>query len=246
MTERGVTDKKQLPHRKGTVMPHLLRIDVSARGTDSISRVVADTFEAAWLERLPDGEVTVRDLTTAPVPHLPADVIPRTVGREVDTDAARFQDALIDELLSADAVVIATPMYNLGVPSVLKAWIDHIVLLGRTLHFHQEAPTAGVPVTIVTAFGGGYGPGTPREGWDHLKPYLQAVFSGILGMDVSFVGVELTLAATTPGMEALVELAERSLAEGHADAVAKARHAVASLEVRAGRASHAPVSVPTP
>lgn len=171
-----------------------------------ISRTASDTFEAAWLDQLPRGEVVVRDLTTAPVPHLPAEIIPRSVGLEVDTPAAHFQDELVDELLNADAVVISTPMYNLGIPSVLKAWIDHIVLLGRTLRVHDDAPTAGVPVTIITAFGGGYGPGVPREGWDHLKPYLDAVFSGILGMDVSFVSVELTLAASTPGMEDLVEL----------------------------------------
>lgn len=216
-------------------MATLLRIDVSARGSESISRTVADTFEAVWLGQLPGGEVVARDLTTAPVPHLPAEIIPRTVGREVDTAGAHFQDALIDELLDADAVVISTPMYNLGIPSVLKAWIDHIVLLGRTLHFHDDPPTAGVPVTIITAFGGGYGPGTPRDGWDHLTPYLEAVFSGILGMDVTFVRVELTLAATTPGMEGLVELAEQSLAHGHADATDRAAQVAASVDARASR-----------
>lgn len=210
-------------------MPTLLRIDVSARGSESISRTVTDSFEASWLDQLPAGEVVARDLITAPVPHYPAELIPRTMGHEVDSPAAHFQDELVDELLMADAVVVSTPMYNLAIPSVLKAWIDHIVLLGRTLRPHEDAPTAGVPVTIITAFGGGYGPGTPREGWDHVKPYLDAVFSGILGMDVEFVSVELTLAATTPGMEGLGELAEHSLARGHADATDRAAQVAASI-----------------
>lgn len=210
-------------------MPTLLRVDVSARGSDSISRTVTDTFEAAWLRQLPTAEVVARDLIAAPVPHLPAEIIPRSEGRDVDTATAHFQDELVDELLHADAVVISTPMYNLGIPSVLKAWIDHIVLLGRTLQPHGEAPTAGRPVTIVTAFGGGYGPGAPREGWDHLKPYLDAVFSGILGMDVAFVSVEFTLATNTPGMEGFVELAEHSLARGHADAASRAAQVAASI-----------------
>lgn len=207
-------------HPKGTcTMQKLLRLDVSARDDQSVSRGVADAFEAAWLDRLPGSEVINRDLATEPVPHVPADIVPRSAGMPVDTDAARFQDTLVDELLEADTLLISTPMYNLGVPSVLKAWIDHIILLGRTLAVdHGPAPTAGVPVVIVTAYGGGYGPGTPREGWDHLKPFLEAVFAGILDMDVEFVGVELTLASTTPGMEGLTELAQRSLAHGQAAA----------------------------
>lgn len=214
-------------------MYNLLRIDVSARDDHSISRGLADAFEAAWLDRLPGSEVITRDLAAEPVPHLPAEIVPRSAGKQVDAPAARFQDALVDELLEADAVVISTPMYNLGIPSVLKAWIDHIVLLGRTLTFHgQPAPTAGIPITIVTAYGGGYGPGAPREGWDQLKPYLEAVFAGILSMDVEFVGVHLTLAATTPGMDGLTELAERSLAAGYA--AAAERGAAVAARVQAG------------
>lgn len=212
-------------------MHKLLRVDVSARD-HSVSRGVADAFEAAWLGRLPGSRVVTRDLASTPVPHVPAEIVPRSTGTQVDTEAARFQDALVEELLEADAVVISTPMYNLGIPSSLKAWIDHIVLLGRTLMVHGEpVPTAGVPITIVTAYGGGYGPGAPREGWDHVKPYLDAVFAGILGMDVEFVGVELTLAATTPGMEALTELARRSLADAHAAAADQGAAVAAKLRV---------------
>lgn len=210
-------------------MYKLLRLDASARGDRSISRALADAFETAWLDRLPGGQLMTRDLVATPVPHLPAEIVPRAEGLQVDGHAARFQDALVDELLTADAVLISTPMYNLGIPSVLKAWIDHVVLAGRTLTFHGEPPTAGIPATVVTAYGGGYGPGAPREGWDHLKPYLDAVLGGILGMDVEFVGVELTLAATTPAMEGLVELAERSLAAGHAAAAEQGAAVAARL-----------------
>lgn len=211
-------------------MHKLLRLDASARGNRSVSRALADAFEAAWLDHLRDGRVMTRDLVADPVPHLPAEIVPRAEGRQVDGHAAHFQDTLVDELLMADAVLVSTPMFNLGIPSVLKAWIDHIVLVGRTLALHGEPPTAGVPVTVVTAYGGGYGPGAPREGWDHLKPYLDAVFAGILGMDVEFVGVELTLAAGTPGMEGLVDPAERSRAAGLAAAADQGAAVAARLQ----------------
>ncbi|MBR7741864.1 NAD(P)H-dependent oxidoreductase [Phycicoccus sp. BSK3Z-2] len=211
-------------------MTELLRLDVSARGTDSVSRTVTDTFERTWRERTPHAEVTTRDLAESAVPHLPAEVVPRSTGQVVETDAARFQDSLVDELVRADAVVISTPMYNLGIPSVLKAWIDHVILLGRTLRFHGEPPpTAGTPMTVITTFGGGYGPGAPREGWDHLRPYLRTVFEGMLRMDVEFVTVEYTLAATTPGMEDLVEMGARALRLGHETASRRAAGVAASL-----------------
>ena len=78
-----------------------------------------------------------------------------------------------------------------------------------------SAPLAGRPLALVVARGGGYGPGTPREGWDHTTPYLVRIFAEVLGADVTLVDTELTLADAVPAMAELRPLAAQRLAEAH-------------------------------
>lgn len=206
-------------------MSYLLHIDSSSLGAGSVSRQVADSFRAAW-----EGPVVHRDLAASPVPHLTAAGV---TARNTDpaehsleqAKAAAIQDELIDEFLGAGAYLFTVPMYNYSMPSVFKAWLDQIMVAGRTLDFVNGSPAAGRPAVVISARGGGYGPGTPNHGLDHVVPFLEVVLghSHTLGLDVSTVTPELTLAPHTPAMTPLIPLHEASLAEAHGQAQSLAR-----------------------
>jgi FMN-dependent NADH-azoreductase len=120
---------------------------------------------------------------------------------------------LADELLAADAALVAAPLYNFGVSQHLKTWID--VLLTDPRLGPGQRPLAGRPLALVVVRGGGYGPGTPREGWDHATPWMQRMFTDVFGMDVRLVSAELTLAEVNPAMADLRGLADQSRRDAH-------------------------------
>ncbi|HEY5834316.1 FMN-dependent NADH-azoreductase [Streptomyces sp.] len=207
-------------------MATLLHLDSSAFHEPSISREVTATFRKEWQSQHPDGVVIYRDLAKNPLPHLTADgivgaVTPAESRTPAQAEAAALRAELAEELERADAVLIGTPMYNFTVPSALKAWLDQVIIIGRTA---GESPSAaGKPVTVVAARGGGYGPGTPRESYEFLTTYLAKVLTGMLALDVDFIIPELTLARTKPQMAALIDAADASRAKAHEDAAAKAK-----------------------
>lgn len=212
----------------------LLRVDTSIRTQGSVSREVADTLQRAWEQEHP-GSVTRRDLASDPLPAdawilaSAAGTSPAKEHTPADTDAAGLATRLADELLAVDAAVVATSLYNFGVSQHLKTWIDLLIADPR-LGPGGNRPLAGRPAVLVVARGGGYGPGTPREGWDHATPWLERIFADVFGMETEVVAAELTLADVTPGMEPLRELAARSRREAHASAAEHGR----SLARRAG------------
>ena len=200
----------------------LFRLDASIRVEGSVSREVADTLQSGWLAEHPGTEVVHRDLRTDPVQAgvWAAAALGSFAPEEARTPEQRAAVALAgelaDELVEATAVVIATPLYNFGIAQHLKAWIDLLLIDPR---FSPGAlPLAGKPVAIVIARGGGYGAGTPREGWDHATPYLVRIFADVLGGDVTVVAAELTLADVNPAMAELRGLAAESRAQAHTDA----------------------------
>ncbi|MER6535169.1 FMN-dependent NADH-azoreductase [Streptomyces sp. 900105755] len=214
-------------------MATLLHIDSSLLpGGASSSRAVTDAFRTAWLAQHPDGRVIYRDLAADPVPHLTAAA--HTAGfadpashtpEQADAFAARLK--LIEELEQADALLIGAPMYNFTIPSTLKAWLDNVVLFGRTM---GETPSAkGTPVTVVASRGGSYAPGTPREPFEYVQNYLTAVLSDGLGLDVDFIVPELTMAPQNPAMAELVPLYEASRDRALQDAASKAKELAARL-----------------
>jgi FMN-dependent NADH-azoreductase len=214
-------------------MATLLHIDSSVfPGDASASRAVADVFRRTWQEQHPDGTVIYRDLAANPVPHITADA--HTAGF-ADPDSRTAEQAgafaervkLIEELERADAVLIGAPMYNYAIPSTLKAWLDNVILFGRTA---GETPSAkGTPVTVVASRGGAYGPGTPREGYEYVQNYLRAVLADALALDLDFIVPELTMAPHNPAMAQLVPLYEASRERALADAAAKAKQLVERL-----------------
>jgi FMN-dependent NADH-azoreductase len=159
-------------------MSHLLHIDSSVRGDQSVSRRLTARAADRWRAAHPGGTVTYRDLGTNPIPHLDAATgLARMVTAEQRT---RAQDAsfalsteLIDEIKQADTVLLGLPLYNFGPPSTVKAWVDHIIATGLSIDTETHTGLLGETDFIVLASrGGGYGPGTPREGWDHAQPWL--------------------------------------------------------------------------
>ncbi|MEU1084706.1 NAD(P)H-dependent oxidoreductase [Streptomyces sp. NPDC005908] len=208
-------------------MATLLHIDSSVfPASASASRAVARTFRQTWEEQHPEGTVIHRDLATDPVPHLTAESHLAAVtdpAEHTPEQAAALARRLllIEEIERADALLIGAPMYNFTIPSTLKAWLDNVILVGRTA---GDAPSAkGTPVTVVASRGGSYAPGTPREGYEYVQNYLRAVLGDMMGLDVDFIVPELTMAPRVPAMADLVPLFESSRERAHQDATARAR-----------------------
>ena len=165
----------------------LLHIDSSVLGPHSVSRQVS----AAIVDRLrletPNLAITYRDLSSMPLAHLSGSHLAAAQG--APAEAALAQDlaagqAVLEEFLAADIVVLGAPMYNFTIPSQLKAWIDRIVVSGKTFKYSAqgvEGLAGNKRVIIAVSRGGFYGPGTPAAVGEHLETYLRWVF-GFLGV----------------------------------------------------------------
>jgi FMN-dependent NADH-azoreductase len=199
---------------------NLFRLDASIRTEESVSRVVADTVESTWRAHHPTSPapvVTRRDLGSEPLPsHAWRSILTGGNGPDDQAAAVALAASLVDEVVAADAYLFAVPLYNLGVPQELKTWID--LLIADPRMGPGEQPLAGRPAVLVCARGGGYGPGTPRDGWDHCTPYLRRILGDVFGLDLRIVEAELTHAEVDPAMAALRDLAAQSLAQAHARA----------------------------
>jgi FMN-dependent NADH-azoreductase len=175
----------------------LLHIDSSAR-RNSVSRQLTQKFVETWKKQNPTGEVIERDLVTTHLPPITdewmlaahADLANLTPAQQ---ETLSISDALVDELLAADMIVIGAPMYNLTVSAPLKAWIDQIVRVGRTVLWGAngaEGVLKGKKVVVLTSRGGSFRPGSPTAQYDHQEPYLRHVL-GFIGLtDVTFIHAE--------------------------------------------------------
>jgi FMN-dependent NADH-azoreductase len=197
-------------------MPTLLHIDSSIWPAEaSASRDVASSFRKEWEAQHPGGTVIYRDLTAEPVPHIDA-------AHYMGGAEHPLRGELATELEQADAVLISAPMYNYSIPSTLKAWLDQVIILGRTSG--EQPSAAGTPVVVVASRGGGYGPGTPREDFEFVINYLEKVLAAGLGItNVEFIVPELTLARAVPAMSGLIDASDASRAKAHERAAAKAK-----------------------
>ena len=198
--------------------PILLRIDASARTQGSHSRRLADAAQALWLARHPAGRVVRRDLATDAVPQIDALTIqgfytpPEQFTDELRT-ATALSDELIAELVGAHTVLIASPIYNFGVPSALKAWIDQIVRIGKTFSYDGSAFAGLVngPRAVLALAYGTAGYQGPMRDLDHLRPYLTQVLNFIGIADVRVAAAEATV-GDAPAVESRMQDAESVLA----------------------------------
>lgn len=152
-------------------MDTLLRIDTSVRAQASHSRAVADRLQACWCDAHPRGRVIVRDLALAPPPHLDARTLAAFWGEA--TASAEVSDALIAELRQATDLLISTPLYNFGIPSTLKAWIDQVVRSGHTFELRDgvHEPLLRGRTAYVAAARGALPGGANTE--DYRLPHLR-------------------------------------------------------------------------
>ncbi|MFD6563172.1 FMN-dependent NADH-azoreductase [Micromonospora profundi] len=196
---------------------HLLHIDSSVQGERSISRRLTARAAAAWRAAHPDGTLTYRDIGGEPLPHLdPVAFQAQTTPPDQHTPAQReiweISQRLVDEVKQADVVLLGLPLYNYGAPSSVKAWVDHLTVAGLSYDLATGQSLLGDHDFIVLASrGGGYGEGTPRNGWDHAEPWLPHGLS-LTGMKPRFITAELSLAPVVPALAELIPLHEASLA----------------------------------
>jgi FMN-dependent NADH-azoreductase len=174
----------------------LLHIDSSVLGPHSVSRQVS----AAIVERLrkttPRLEVVYRDLGSTPLAHLSGSYLAAAQGAApepaLQQDLAAGQ-AVMEEFLAADIVVLGAPMYNFTIPSQLKAWIDRIVIAGKTFKYGPqgaEGLAGNKRVIVAISRGGFYGPGTPAAVGEHLETYSRWVFGFIGVTNLEFISAD--------------------------------------------------------
>lgn len=170
-------------------MSTLLQIDSSPRGDYSVSRKLSAAFVEEWKSKNPGGKVIVRDLTKTSLPFVD---LPWIAGAYSTPDqhtpeqqkALKVSDDLIAELFEANELVISAPMYNFSIPAILKAYIDHIVRVGKTFNVGPngyEGLVKDRKATFLVASGGNYSAGAPAEKYNQETPYLAAIF-GFIGI----------------------------------------------------------------
>jgi len=163
----------------------LLHLDSSALGGQSVTRELSAAVVARWEAAEPALEVAYRDLDAQPLPHLTGPVLGKA-----DATAAEESERVLQQFLDADVIVIGAPMYNFGIPSTLKAWIDRVAVAGRTFRYTESGPeglATGKRVVVASGRGVVYGDTSPA---DFQEAYLRQVF-GFLGIrDIEFVRAE--------------------------------------------------------
>ncbi|MET0363276.1 MAG: NAD(P)H-dependent oxidoreductase [Sphingobium sp.] len=189
----------------------ILHIDSSITGEHSVSRQLTASIVARLTAAEQAATVIRRDLAADPLGHLDLAALPGD-----GSEAARESAATLEEFLAADVVVIGAPMYNFTAPTQLKAWIDRILIAGRTFAYTPEGPkglAGGKRVIVGISRGGFYGPGSPSAAVEHLETYLRDVF-GFIGLSPEFVvaegiavGPEQRAAAIAQADESILALA---------------------------------------
>jgi FMN-dependent NADH-azoreductase len=195
-------------------MNKILYLKTSPRGEASYSSRVADHTVEELRKAQPGATVTVRDLAREQPFHIDHHYLTALATPEGERDeAARVRvahaDALIDELLAADTIVISVAMINFAIPSTLKSWIDQVARAGRTFRYDENGKPHGLAtgkrVILVQAHGGQYC-GTEAQQIDFVTPYLQHML-GFMGMtEIETIHVEGTIFGK--------EVAEKSVAAG--------------------------------
>jgi FMN-dependent NADH-azoreductase len=176
---------------------NLLHIDASILGDNSVSRRISAAIVGRLGKAVPDLDITYRDLAATPLPHLSGEHLAVAQGAVPEAPALQ-QDIfagqkVLEEFLAADIVVIGAPMYNFTIPSQLKAWVDRILVAGKTFRYGAQGPeglAGSKRVIIAISRGGFYGAGTPAQAAEHLETYLRTIFGFIGVTDLEFIAAD--------------------------------------------------------
>jgi FMN-dependent NADH-azoreductase len=176
-------------------MSNVLVITSSIAGAASVSGGLVERTVAQLRAKDPGLQVSTRDLSRSPIPHLDTDAVAAVRGEPAD-DAQRtartVSDTIVDELKSADVLVIGAPMYNFGIPSTLKTWFDYVLRAGVTFRYTEAGPEGllkGKRAIVVLSRGGLYSEG-PAQAYDSQEPHLRTLL-GFMGVtNVVFVRAE--------------------------------------------------------
>ena len=191
---------------------NILHLDASALGAQSVSRELSANIVAALRRQSPAAQVRYRDLVADPLPHWQP-----VAGASREPGA--LGEAILAEFLAADIVVIGTPMYNFGVPTQLKAWIDHIAVPGKVFRYTASGPeglAGGKRVIVASSRGGVYSEG-PAAGMDFQEGYLRAFFG--------FIGIDAVEVVRAEGLAMGPEHRNKALDHAHATIQAMVRRA---------------------
>ena len=175
----------------------ILHLDASITGEHSASRAISANIVSQLKSALWGEQVVYRDLVADPLPHLTLDAFADTT--------------VLDEFLAADTVVIGAPMYNFTLPTQLKAWLDRILVAGKTFRYTENGPeglAGGKRVVIALARGGIYSDGSPAAALEHLESYLRGVFN-FIGIEPEFLAAD----GLAIGPEQRQQSIDRALAE---------------------------------
>jgi FMN-dependent NADH-azoreductase len=198
----------------------LLHLDSSITGAQSVSRTLTAAIVAAQVAQQPDTEIVYRDLANDPAMHLSPAHLAAFQGGAV-TDATLGEDLseggrYIEELLAADVLVIGAPMYNFGITSQLKAWIDRVVVAGKTFRYTELGPEGLLPaskkVFIAASSGGLYSGDSPAAFLEHNVSYLKGVLAHMGLKDVTVIRAE-GVNMSPEARQAAVENARRTISE---------------------------------
>jgi len=175
----------------------LLHIDSSILGGGSASRQVSAAIVDQLVKATPGLDVVHRDLAADSLLHLSSEhlaaahgAVPESLATQKDIAASQ---AALDEFLGADIVVVGAPMYNFTIPSQLKAWIDRILVAGKTFRYTANGPeglAGNKRVIVAISRGGFYGVGAPAASFEHVETYLRTVFGFIGVTDLQIIVAE--------------------------------------------------------
>ena len=175
----------------------LLHIDSSILGANSVSRQLTAQAVQAWTAIHPNTQADYLDLAADTPPHLSAQAMGFRTGQVAATEEERHQNAiserLVSQFLAADVIVIGAPLYNFGINTQLRAWIDRILQPGRTFRYSACGPeglAGGKKVIVVSSRGGVYSTSEAGRSMEHQEGYLKTVFGFVGVTDVQFVRAE--------------------------------------------------------
>jgi FMN-dependent NADH-azoreductase len=201
----------------------LYRLDASIRVEGSHSRAIADLVEQEWRNAHPGEAVIRRHVGVDPIPASAwatavfANYTPAESRTDEQRAALALAATLADELITADALLFAVPLYNFGVSQHFKTWVD-LVISDPRLAAGAQPVLAGQPAVLVTVHGGNYRAGSPREGWDHATGWMRRILGDVWGLDLKVVETEFTNVGVNPALDQFKDLARELRAEAEEQA----------------------------